>query len=375
MPKSLIVVLGGSLYQKDNTIFCEQSEQTLITQLLNEGIHIHLIAFTAQQSSGHYAHPLPKNKHLYTHFVTRRLADKASVLHIIFVYWQMFALMRRVLRDNRAAMVYMYYPNYLAPFAAWQCRRLHLNYGVYVRGDTHDCYRLFAKRLLLAARFVYTTGESLRHKISTINANCQLVVPMIAADLTVFQALPRRDYSRCQKGLLIARMVEAKGYRRLLQAAVQLSGEVARWTLVGYANEAVAHEIKQYSRGQSATHIDFQGAVGNIQKLLQAYQQADFFVFPSMYPEGFPRVIYEAMLSGLPVISTILPSMRSFLKNGKNCLQLVSASSEEIIEKIRLLQKDSHLRQRIGECGKKQAMAYFNQFDGDNHARQIMSQL
>ena len=58
---------------------------------------------------------------------------------------------------------------------------------------------------------------------------------------------------------------------------------------------------------------------GNMAKIREAFlQTADIFVFPTFYfNECFPLVIIEAMMNGLPVISTDEGGIRDEVKDGK----------------------------------------------------------
>jgi glycosyltransferase involved in cell wall biosynthesis len=50
--------------------------------------------------------------------------------------------------------------------------------------------------------------------------------------------------------------------------------------------------------------------------LLEAYRNADVFVFPSL-AEGFAQVLLEAMASGLPVISTTRTAAPDLIRHGR----------------------------------------------------------
>jgi glycosyltransferase involved in cell wall biosynthesis len=54
--------------------------------------------------------------------------------------------------------------------------------------------------------------------------------------------------------------------------------------------------------------------------LAHAYETADLFALPTYFPEGFPRVIPEAMSYGLPIVCTDARGMRDQLVHGENAL-------------------------------------------------------
>lgn len=69
--------------------------------------------------------------------------------------------------------------------------------------------------------------------------------------------------------------------------------------------------LKRYVRDRRLAHlVRFVDDVGPIEDYLQA---ADIFVFPSAFDEGMPSALLEAMACGLPIVSSDLPALRSFL--------------------------------------------------------------
>jgi glycosyltransferase involved in cell wall biosynthesis len=79
---------------------------------------------------------------------------------------------------------------------------------------------------------------------------------------------------------------------------------------------------------------------------LQAwFSFTDVFVFPSL-AEGSALVIYQAMASGLPVITT--PNAGSVVRDGVDGFVVPPRDVEAVAERLRLLAADSDLRTRMG---------------------------
>lgn len=74
----------------------------------------------------------------------------------------------------------------------------------------------------------------------------------------------------------------------------------------------------------------------------QVFREADVFIMPS-YKEGFPRVLWEAMASSLPIISTNVGSIPSILKDKINALLINPKSSIEIESAIITLLQDENM--------------------------------
>lgn len=77
---------------------------------------------------------------------------------------------------------------------------------------------------------------------------------------------------------------------------------------------------------------------------------ADLFVLPSVR-EGQSIVTYEALMAGIPVIASDLPSIRDIIKDGENGLLFPVANSGVLTERIIYLFKHPRERQRLSKNG------------------------
>jgi glycosyltransferase involved in cell wall biosynthesis len=72
----------------------------------------------------------------------------------------------------------------------------------------------------------------------------------------------------------------------------------------------------------------YHGLLGG-KELFELYRSCDIFVLPSHH-EGFPRVIWEAMASSLPVIATKVGSIPHTLKDGINVTLISPKNNDEL---------------------------------------------
>jgi starch synthase len=87
-------------------------------------------------------------------------------------------------------------------------------------------------------------------------------------------------------------------------------------------------------------------------ELPEYYQQADIFVLPSLY-EGSALVIYEALASGLPVITT--PNSGSVVRDGMEGFVVPIRDARAVAEKIARLYEDRALCQATGAQARRRA--------------------
>lgn len=85
------------------------------------------------------------------------------------------------------------------------------------------------------------------------------------------------------------------------------------------------------------------------------FQNADLFVYPSLH-EGSALGIYEAMASGLPVITT--PNAGSIVRDGKDGFIVPIRNIEALMEKILLLHQNKELRDEMGRQARKRAESF-----------------
>jgi glycosyltransferase involved in cell wall biosynthesis len=75
----------------------------------------------------------------------------------------------------------------------------------------------------------------------------------------------------------------------------------------------------------------------------------DIMVFPSLFSEGCPISMLEAMALGRPIVASRVAAIPEILRHGENGLLVEPGSSNEIADAIRLLAGDPGLRRTLGD--------------------------
>lgn len=88
------------------------------------------------------------------------------------------------------------------------------------------------------------------------------------------------------------------------------------------------------------------------ENLVQLYQNAMIFVFPSYY-EGLPTSLLEAMSCALPIITTNIPAHKDLIKNNYNGILVKISSPKEIANKINTLIDDEAFGKKLGSNARK----------------------
>lgn len=130
-----------------------------------------------------------------------------------------------------------------------------------------------------------------------------------------------------------------KGIQYLLEAWSALNLPAAELLIVGGASAAGQRLLEKHTGA-----IRWLGQVARAE-VHACFVASDVFAFPSL-AEGSALVTYEAMATGLPVITT--PNSGSVIRNGIDGLIVPPRDSQALAERMLLLHRDPDLRRELG---------------------------
>jgi len=249
----------------------------------------------------------------------------------------------------RADFVYIFFPGTLPSLVVRLCRMLGKRYGLYLRGEGFSEAEDHAT--IHGARFILSVSEGLLARVRHLNRKVGLIRPMV--DLSREDAV-RRDFSerrgRPLRLLFVGRLEAEKGTPELIEAAglLQQRGMDFELTLVG--GGPLHAELSRRFSPEPPQPIKVMGAVGDSGVLMRAYEEADLFILPT-YHEGFPRVLYEAMIKSAVVITTMVGGIPSLMKGGQNCLAIPVGDAIAIADAVERLAGDAALMERLAGAG------------------------
>jgi glycosyltransferase involved in cell wall biosynthesis len=89
-----------------------------------------------------------------------------------------------------------------------------------------------------------------------------------------------------------------------------------------------------------------------------AFADADLFLLPSLF-EGTPLTLIQAMMSGLPIVTTATCGMKDVIEDGETGLLIPVRSPAAIDAAIARLVRDRALRERVGKGARAAALARY----------------
>ena len=182
---------------------------------------------------------------------------------------------------------------------------------------------------------------------------------------------PRAGFSL----LSVGRLTPDKGIHTSIEAVGVLVRDNIRnvhLTVVGDGEpEYLTHLQSLIARDHLDSFVDLLPAQPK-ETLPALYQQADIFLFTSIWPEPFGRVIVEAMASGATVIGTRVGGAAEILMEEENSLTFPPGDAAALAAQIKRVMASPELRERLARAGRDTAV---NKFDLARMTTEIESYL
>mgnify|MGYP001818243275 CR=1 FL=1 len=176
----------------------------------------------------------------------------------------------------------------------------------------------------------------------------------------ILRATVRKELSTSADAIVIVqagRMVPRKGQKLLIDALSDLRANASwRCWIVGgvqsRSEKACFHELESQVQKEGLTdRILFIGQRDDVPRLMAA---ADIFCQPNLRAESFGVVFIEAMLAGLPVVTSALGGAIEIVDRQSGIL-VPANDRQAVTEALRNLLADPGLRQRLGADGPARA--------------------
>ena len=190
---------------------------------------------------------------------------------------------------------------------------------------------------------------------------------MPGADQVYAHAAEARDYSQATRILFAATWRKNKGIEDLVPAFIELATRYPQLVLsvvgAGVPTTVVHAQFPESLRPRVVCNTPADDGA-----MATAFARADLFVLPSLF-EGTPLTLMQAMMSGLPIVTTSTCGMKDVIEDGKTGLLVPIRSAEAVVAAVERLVRSSTLRRELGTAARKTALG---QYTWDNAALPVL---
>ncbi len=157
--------------------------------------------------------------------------------------------------------------------------------------------------------------------------------------------------------LCVARLIERKGQRLLIQAARRLMDAAlpVQIHLVGDGDSLLAYQALGAELGVQE-QVHFLGYIPR-EQIAAHYAAADVFVLPS-FNEGMSVATLEAMAAGLPIVATRAGGMEELVLPGENGFLFDWNDLEALVAVLSRFAQDRSLARQLGAASRQRAQLF-----------------
>ncbi|HET9904192.1 MAG TPA: glycosyltransferase [Xanthobacteraceae bacterium] len=147
--------------------------------------------------------------------------------------------------------------------------------------------------------------------------------------------------------LTVTRLTKQKGIPTLLRAAgaVHAVRPDVRFLLVGPRESEGPFAVDAAALADHSAYVIAPGPRADVPALLGI---ADVFAFPTEYREGVPRVLLEAGLAGLPIVTTRMPGCTDIVRDGWNGYCVAPRDARALASRLLALLDDPVTARQMG---------------------------
>ena len=294
--------------------------------------------------------------HTYHHFVAGNEDGNRSIVKRLLQLLKSYTSLARLYKTKGVQLVHLnlamnpksMYRDYLIFLISTLYKIpvvVHLHGGMFLlKKPTNIVLKNIAQRMLTSARAVICLSPMEKDFISNQYSLPQVKVLQNTVSGSYFQLNKTIDYSGNINVLFMGRLHESKGIRVILEAISKLleDGHL-NLCFVFCGAGPLESEVMQFA-GLHPDNVQYRGIAAGIRKA-KILGACHLFILPSLYGEGLPVALIEAMASGLVPVVTNDGSMKTFIKDGETGFFVDKGSARQIcrtlvelignIEKIR----------------------------------------
>ena len=155
----------------------------------------------------------------------------------------------------------------------------------------------------------------------------------------------------------VGRLDKRKGLMHLLRAFLKVKSEVDEAGLLVVGKGSLRDEAEEFVRRNHLEDVCFTGYVPD-DELPSYYRGSDIFCSPAVHGECFGIVLVEAMAANLPIVAFDNAGYRDVLTGEGRRFLVESGNVDRLALALIQLCRDSDLRRRMSEWGRREVEQY-----------------
>lgn len=384
--KNLAIITYSSYIEHNNDKFVNRALGKFTDTIANYFSQIFFIAAKAPITSSLYANGKPVYSYnfrsgnvilieLYAYTTAKNIIKK------IILFLKNTSVLSKIIK--KSDYVYIFMPGVSGLIASIIAILYNKDYFLYFGSDWYatvpfriqnmrykkilkiillNLYPMIEKIIAKMAIFCIVAGKKLYNYYSAISNAVYETIPMIQfneSNKLECCELNHTKNANEAKLLFVGPINAIKGIEYLIQSIPILNKQNidVKLYLVGAIDYEYKKKLDVYAcNNHIQNQIFYIGYVSDPKKLLCYYKQVDMLVIPTL-AEGFPRVIYEAMLCDLPVIASDIDVIKENLPTTDIIYLVPPRSPEAIAKAIINLFKNEDLRKRQVQMAKLYALS------------------
>jgi glycosyltransferase involved in cell wall biosynthesis len=271
---------------------------------------------------------------------------------------------------RKSDFVYIFHPGPICTVFAFMCFALNKRFGLYVRGE-QGISTFWSKFLYRKAEVVFTVSPKFTEIIQTYGGSSFTIRPMI--DVLERDLVLNRLYSAKSSYVLlyVGRTVRDKGMFELIEAVKQLRDAGHLNFKVQIVGDGIDLQdmLDQVDAYNLKDVFEFYGMVSDKDTLVKFYQNADLFILPTHH-EGFPRVLYEAMILGIPILTTFVGTISYLMRDHVNCYEIKPKDVDSIRNEVEGFLISYEEKAKVARVATQDIMEYLSD-KKDKHGVQL----
>ena len=198
--------------------------------------------------------------------------------------------------------------------------------------------------------------------INKLNINSTRIKLIKGSGVNIYKFIPSKKNKKKQI-LFPSRLLNNKGIQEFCEAAKIVNKKYRNWKFLiagasDYKSPVLIKELK-FREILKAKYIKYLGHV-NHDKMPKLLSEVSIICLPS-YREGMPMVLQEAASCGLPVVTSNVIGCKEVIINNKTGFLVPKRNANSLAKKLIFLIRNSQLRQKFGNEGRKFAIKNFDE--------------